>query len=137
MKKVLLMVLLVLCVALTGCNKYKTYTELSLDEFNKKLDNKDTFVMVIGKASCSACAAYKETMEEIIKDKQIEIFYLDLDKLDDDAYAKVHSKYVIESTPTTLFIRDGSEISAYVRLVGAAGYSKVIENLKNYGYIGD
>lgn len=134
MKKILIIVACLLC--LTGCTKYKDYTELTYDELNKKLDNKETFVLVIGSSTCSACAQYKETMKDVIKDKQVEIFYLDLYKLNDEDRAKVDSKYSIKGTPSTLFIKEGKE-DIYNRLGGAESYSTVIEKLKQHGFVGD
>jgi len=138
MKKILLaLALLISVIGLTGCSKYKTYTELSFDEFQNKLNNKDSFVIVMGSSTCSACAMYKKTMDEIIKDEQVEIFYLGLDKLDDTQYSKIYSKYVVKSTPTTIFFENGEEVSTYDRIVGSAGYSDVISKLKKYGVIGE
>lgn len=138
MKKVFMIISLLVCViGLTGCSKYKTYTELSFDEFQNKLNNKDSFVVVMGSSTCSACAMYKKTMQDVIKDKQVEIFYLGLDKLNDEQYSKIYSKYVIESTPTTIFIKDGTETTTYDRIIGAASYSKVVDALKKHGIIGE
>ena len=138
MKKIITLITIVLCtIGLTGCNKYTTYTELNYEGLQNKLNNKDTFVIVFGSSTCSACATYKKTMETVIKDNDIEIFYLGLDKLTEDEYSKIYSKYVIQSTPTTVFIKDGTETTTYDRIVGAAGYSSVIENLKKHGYVGE
>jgi len=137
LKKILLVATLLLCVVgLTGCNKYRTYTELSFKELQNKIDNKDSFVLVIGSNSCSACAIYKKTMEQVIKDKQVEIFYLDNDKLTEDESSKIYSKYVITGTPTTIFIENGVETSTYDRLYNV-GYNDVVNKLKKYGIIGE
>lgn len=137
MKKILLVVTLLFCiVGLTGCNKYRTYTELSFDSLQTKLDNKESFVLVIGSNTCSACAMYKKTMEEVIKDYQVEIFYLDNDKLTEEQSSKIYSKYVITGTPTTIFIENGTETSTYDRL-NNVGYSDVVNKLKKYGIIGE
>lgn len=138
MKKILLVITLLFCVVgLTGCNKYKTYTELSFDELQNKIDNKDSFVLVIGSNTCSACAMYKKTMEEVIKDKQVEIFYLDNDKLTVDESSKIYSKYIITGTPTTIFIKEGSETSTYDRINGAGSYTDIVNKLKKHGIIGE
>ena len=137
MKKVLLVLSIVLCIFLTGCKKYTTYTELNFQQFQNKIDNKDTFVLVVGSSTCSSCAMYKPTMEKVIKDKQIEIFYIDLNELSEEEYTKLYSKYVISKTPTTLFIKGGIEESPYNRIVGAISYSEIVESLKNNGYLGD
>lgn len=138
MKKILLLVTLVFCVfGLTGCNKYTTYTEISYSGLMEKIDNKDTFAVVFGSSTCSACAKYKINMEKVIKSEQVEIFYVGLDKLSDDDYNKVYSKFVINSTPTTVFFREGVEVSTYNRIVGAANSTEIIKNLKKNGIIGE
>lgn len=138
MKKILMVITLLLCtVSLTGCNKYSTYTELSYTELQTKLDNKETFVVVLGSSTCSACAVYKGTMEKVIKDKQVEIFYLDIAKLTSEDSSKFESKFVISATPTTVFIENGVETTTYNRIVGAASYTDVVKNLKKHGYIGE
>lgn len=135
MKKVLLAILGI--VLLTGCGGKKGYTELSFNDLQLKLGNKESFVLVIGSSTCSACAKYEETMKNVIKSEKVEIFYLDLNDLSDDEYSKIYSKYVIQSTPTTIFIKEGIETSTYDRIIGAAGYSDIVDNLKKHGVIGE
>lgn len=138
MKRIFLIASLLFCIiGLTGCNKYNTYVEVSYDELQEKINNKDSFALVIGSNTCSACANYKKNMEEVIKDYQIEIFYLDCDKLSDEQDSKLYSKYVINATPTTIFIKDGEEESTYDRIIGASGYSDIVKNLKKHGIIGE
>lgn len=135
MKKVLLAILGI--VLLIGCGSKNKYTELSFNDLQLKLGNKDSFVLVIGSSTCSACAKYEETMESVIKNEKVEIFYLDLNDLSDEEYSKIYSKYVIQSTPTTIFIKEGLEGSTYDRIIGAAGYSDIVDNLKKHGVIGE
>lgn len=136
MKKIFIFITLISIFVLTGCKK-GGYIRLSFDDLQLKLNDKDTFVLVIGSDTCSACAKYKTTMESVIKENKLDIYYLDLDSLTEEEYSKIYSKYVITSTPTTIFIKDGLETSTYDRIAGAASYSDIIENLKKHGYIGD
>lgn len=135
MKKVLLAILGI--VLLTGCGSKNGYTELSFNDLQLKLGNKDNFVLVIGSSTCSACAKYEETMKSVIKNEKVEIFYLDLNDLNNEEYSKIYSKYVVQSTPTTIFIKEGLETSTYDRIIGAAGYSDIVDNLKKQGVIGE
>jgi len=138
MKKILTIIaVFALTIVLTGCDKYTTYTEVNYDEFQTKLNNKETFVVVMGSSTCSACAKYKTTMEKIIKEYQVEIFYLGLDKLTDEENDKIYSKFVVNSTPTTIFINNGEEISTYNRLIGSQSYNDVVNSLKKHGIIGE
>lgn len=133
MKKILICLIAILLV---GCGNPK-YTEIDYNQLKEKLDNKDTFVLLIGSDTCSACASYETTMTKVMKDTKIEIFYVNLHLLSEEDYNKVYSKYVVNSTPTTIFIKDGEETTTYNRIVGAADYKTVIEKLEKLGYIGD
>lgn len=133
MKKIIMFLMIIL---LTGCGNPK-YTEISYEQLKEKLDNKDTFVLLLGSDTCSACANYKITMEKVMKDKKIEIFYVNLNLLSEQDYAKIYSKFVVNSTPTTIFIKDGEEISTYERLTKSEDYKTVVEKLEKLGYIGE
>ena len=133
MKKVLICLITILLV---GCGKPK-YTEINYEQLKEKLDNKETFVLLLGSDTCSACANYETTMTKVMKDTKIEIFYVNLHLLSEEDYNKVYSKFVVNSTPTTIFIKDGEETTTYNRIVGSADYKTVIEKLKTLGYIGD
>lgn len=134
MKKIVLVLITLFC--LVGCGK-RTYTELNYTELMNKLDNDDTFVLVMGSDTCSACAQYKITMEEVMKETKVEIFYLNLHALSEEDYSKIYSKFVVTSTPTTLFFKDGKETTTYDRVVGAANYNSIIGELKKHGYVGE
>ncbi len=133
MKKILIFLITILLV---GCGNPK-YTEINYEQLKEKLDNKETFVLLLGSDTCSACANYETTMTKVMKDTKIEIFYVNLHLLSEEDYNKVYSKFVVNSTPTTIFIKDGEETTTYNRIVGSADYKTVIEKLKTLGYIGD
>lgn len=127
---------MVLILFVTGCGGKSTYTELSYQQLVDKLENKDSFVLVIGSETCQHCADYKVTMEKVIKKNNIEIFYINLAGLSNEDYAKLYSKYTVSSTPTTLFIKNGEEESTYNRIAGAKSYADVVNTLKKQGYLG-
>lgn len=113
------------------------YTEINYQQLKTKMDNKETFVLLLGSDTCSACANYEVTMQKVMKDTKIEIFYVNLHNLSEEDYSKVYSKFVVKSTPTTIFIKDGEETTTYNRIIGAADYNTVVDKLKSLGYIGD
>ena len=133
MKKILICLMTILLV---GCGNPK-YTEINYEQLKQKLDNKDTFVLVFGSDTCSACASYEPIMQKVMKDKKIEIFYVNIHNLSDEGYSKIYSKFVITATPTTVFIKDGEQLSTYTRIVGSAKYEDVVDSLIKYGYVGD
>lgn len=133
MKKLLICLMTILLV---GCGNPK-YAEINYEQLKQKLDNKDTFVLLLGSDTCSACASYEKTMAKVMKDTKVGIFYVNLHNLSEEDYSKIYSKFVVTSTPTTIFIKDGEETSTYNRIIGAAKYEDVIDSLKKHGYIGE
>lgn len=137
MKKIIICFIALITLCLTGCGKkLTTYHELSYDDFMKKIENKESFPLVVGSSQCSHCADFKITMEKFIKDYQIEVYYIDVLSLTTEQYNEFVS-YVNfgGSTPTTVFITDGEEKTIYNRIVGALSYSKVVAKYKSTGYI--
>ena len=129
-------ILIILCALfLVGCSNPK-YTEISVTQFQEKLDAKESFILVIGSDTCSACKSYEPTMQKVMKDTNLDIFYINLHVLSDEDYSKIYSSYVVTSTPTTLFFKDGVETSTYDRIVGAVDNNEVIKKIEKLGYIG-
>lgn len=134
MKKIIILSLMCIFL-LTGCGKLKTYQEISFNEYNKMIEEKQSFILFIGSETCSACAVYKEYLNEVIKDYQVEVKYIDLDKVTEDEYNKMKARHFFTGTPTTIFITDGEEKSIYNRIDGSKEYSKIVEKFKENGYI--
>ena len=138
MKKIIgaLFVMIMGFSLLIGCsNKLNDYTSISYYEFNAKKDNKESFALVIGSSTCSACAKYKITMTEFIEKYQIEVFYIDISKLSDEDYASLKTEISFEGTPTTVFYESGKLTSYYNRLTGAEGLDTVINIFRDNGYL--
>jgi len=135
MKKILIM--LVSIFLITGCgNKLKTYTEITYDEYSKMIENKETFILFMGRESCPHCTEFKPTIEKIVKKYQIEVKYLDVSKLSSTEHSILKNKTFIENIPYTVFINEGS-LDTRVRLVGNRSYDTVVNALKKVGYINE
>lgn len=113
MKKVLILLTTIMIVALTGC-KYVGYKNISYEELTTKLNNNESFVFVIGSRDCRACTTYKGTMEEIMKDYDVSIYFIEIADLNEE---------------------DGKEKTTYDRIVGAADYETVKNALIKYNMI--
>lgn len=136
MKKII--IILISLILITGCgvNTEKGYTEINYIELQEKLDNKDDFIFYIGSAECSHCKDYGITLKEIKKNyPEVEVFYLDISKIQQFQHEKLYNKFPFDGTPTTVFIIDGSEESIYNRVEGNQPYDKVVEKFKSNGYI--
>ena len=86
MKKIKIISLLLLFVFLfTGCNKENKYLiEISYDEFNKKIENKETFFVEIMQDGCSYCEAFTPKLEEVLMEYEVTGYKLNLSKLSED-----------------------------------------------------
>lgn len=137
MKKICLVLLasFVLFCGLSCGKKLKTYTEINYVEYLEKINNNETFPLVIGSATCSACAVFKNTMDIFIKDYQVEVFFIDLSRVSEEEYNLLSSELTFDGTPTTVFIKDGKLTSYINRIDGAVRISNVKDIFRNNGYI--
>lgn len=143
MKK-LLYCILILIPLLGGCgNKLTTYEEISYDEFTKKIENKEDFILFIGSETCQHCAAFKDTVNSVVKNYQIKIYYIDINKFDDSEKNKFKTIINFNATPTTVFIKNGLELTdengnvTIYRISGNIAYEKVINKIKKAGFINE
>ena len=115
----------------------KSYlSKISYDEVIKKLDNKDTFVLLISQTTCSHCATYKPKLKEITKDYNLDIYYIDYDtESSSDQKDFLNYFHLSGATPTTMFIKEGHEVSVLNRLEGDFGVKKVVKQLQKLGFI--
>ena len=134
MNKIIILALLIVPLFLTGCTP-KTYEEVSYNKLKTMIDNKEDFILLIGAAHCSACEAYKPTLNKVITDYHLAVKYIDLDGLSDPEYEYVLANFDITGTPTIVFVKKGQEVSSQNRIVGNEKYSKTVEILKENGYI--
>lgn len=121
---------------LCGCSK-TTYDEISYSELNKMIDEKKDFILFIGSSSCSACAAYEITLNDIIEEYNVDVKYIDLSKLSKEDESALVSEFPISGTPATIFITNGDEEDTHNRIDGNQKKSKIIEKLEENGYIKD
>lgn len=134
MKKIL--ILFITLFMFTACGN-KTYDEISYDELNKMLEDKQDFILFIGSDTCSACNAYKGTLNDVIEEYGTDVKYIDLASLSEAQESSLISKFPITGTPTTVFITNGEEEDTHNRIVGSAKKSEIVEEFKDNGYIED
>ncbi len=136
MQKIIITLAILLgIVGLTGCGGPKTYDEISYSELQNLLENKEDFVLFIGSETCSACSAYRVTINKIVEEYGVDIKYLDIANLTEEQNSELVSEFPFSGTPTTIFVTSGEEEDSYNRINGNAKYSKVVEKLKENSYI--
>ena len=136
-KKIFVFGLIIMMVFMTSACKKKmtTYEEITYSEFQEKIKNKESFILFVGSKTCSACDRYKVTLNEIIKDYQVKVYYIDIANFDINEQREFLTIINFSSTPTTVFITNGEEKTVYNRIVGALPYSKIEKKLEKAGYI--
>ncbi len=135
MKRILLCLsVLFLLTGCTGTKPTKSYTEIGYSEYQKKLENKETFVLYIGSATCSHCQDLKPVLEKVITDYDLEIYYIDLSTLEAKEYNAVWDDANLGGTPTIVFVANGN-IKLFPRIEGAVSESVLIDRFRAAEYI--
>lgn len=98
-----------------------SYTSLSFigyDKYKELYDRNEKFVVVLGQTGCGACSSFKPIINEIAKEKELTIYYVDMLKLEDDGAYKLMDSLSyfkdLESwgTPLTLVIENKEVIAS-------------------------
>lgn len=132
---ILLITIIIFLVYNNNMNKSKL-VKINLDKVEEKINNKDTFILCVSSSTCINCERYLPKLEEISRDYNLEIFYIEVDKLSSKELTEF--KNVIsfdDATPVTLFIKNGVENTASNRIFGNVSNDKIIEKFKKNGFI--
>lgn len=113
----------------------KHLVELNYSELQEKIDNKESFILVISKTDCPHCQAFKPIFKEVLSKHDIIAYEIRIDTLTKEESNKFSYIANISGTPTTIFIVNGEEKSTSTRLVGEANSDKIETRLKALGYI--
>lgn len=136
---IIAIVILVLLLSFLIINKAISkgnLVELTYDEFVQKIDNEESFVLCISLTTCSHCATYKPKLESVAKDYGIDLYYIDIDKYsgeEQEEFEKIIN--FNDSTPTTVFLKNGKETTASNRINGDVSTSRIIDKLKSNDFI--
>ena len=109
--------------------------EISFNEFNSKIENKETFILYVGNKNCHNCVSYEPVLKEVLKENNLTAYKLDNSKLSEDEFDKLNDKFSISGTPTIIFVNKGDEETTLNRIVGNTSKESTIEKFKTNGYI--
>lgn len=136
MKKFTFVFLLLVFISfISGCSNKSYLKELSYNELNNKLNSKESFFFVLVQDGCSHCASFTPKLETVLKEYDITGYKVNLSKLKESERKKLNEIISFDGTPTTIFIKDGIEESIMQRINGNQPKEKIINKLKNNGYI--
>ncbi len=131
---VFVIILGVLLITNSMSNKYGLF-ELKYDEVIEKFDNKESFVLVISQTQCNHCISYKPVLRSVSKEYKIKTYYIDVDLLSDKETEELKKYVSYSDTPSTLFIKNGTESTRANRIVGEANEEKIVSKLKQNDFI--
>ena len=142
MKKNLIIICTVILVIILGIllfvngnsGKYGLF-ELKYDDVIEKFNNKEDFVLVISQTTCEHCISYKPVLRSVSKKNKIKTYYIDVDLLNDKETEGLKKYVSYSDTPSTLFIKDGTESTRANRIVGEATEEKIVSKLKQNNFI--
>lgn len=94
--------------------------QLTYEEYIKKVENKDAFVLIIERATCSHCVTYMPIAEGFAKDNGVPMYYVDTDTFSSDDWSGfeksntfLRKKSGNWGTPTTIVLV-GSKAIDYI-----------------------
>lgn len=135
MKKILVSLIIGL-IFITGCftntSKYTKPIELTYKKYNEKLENDESFAMLIWRTGCTHCEDFEPKLNKVIKNYDLEIYSINTEDLDDNEYAKLENKTFISGTPTLVIFENGKYKT---KLVGDKEEAEVINFLKQNNFI--
>ena len=124
-----------------GCG-HGSIEEISFSDYKQMVENKESFILFIGSSTCSHCAEFKITLQEVIENYNVDFKYIDIANFTPEERTSFSNSISFDGTPTTVFIVEGVDNSCTLfscdktkRIEGAQSYQKTIEMLKNNGYI--
>lgn len=133
------LILIIICVLLFIVINYEgNLIKLNYNEIIEKIENKDDFVLCISAKKCVHCQEYKPKLKKISNQYDIKIYYVNTNELTDAEYERFKKEFSFDGgTPTTIFFKDGEEKTTATRIEGNVKTEKIIEKLKNNGFINE
>ena len=112
--------------------------DLSYEEVLEKINNKESFILCVSASDCIHCKDYKPKLSRVSVKYGITIYYTDVDTFEKEDLDEFKTKFSFDgSTPTTIFFKDGEEKTTATRIEGNVSFDKIVNKLKNNGFINE
>ena len=132
----IILVLSITTITLVSRDKY--LIKLTYEEILEKIENKDNFVLCVSASECIHCKEYKPKLKKVAKEYNIIIYYTNTDSFTKEQYEEFKTKFSFDGgTPTTIFFKNGEEKTTANRIEGNVKIDKIINKLKNNGFIAE
>lgn len=128
----LVLVIILGCFVMKSDNNEPTYElpltitgdaglhQLTYSEYKEKVDNDESFVLIIERATCSHCVSYMPVAENFAKDNSVPMYYVDTDTFSYEEWEKFEktNTYLKKAngnwgTPTTIVLA-GNQALDYI-----------------------
>lgn len=112
------------------------FNEISYKELMKKIDNKETFAIMIKKDDCQYCELYFPKLQRIVNENKIKnIYYINLSNLSKEDKESLQDLITFSGTPQTIFFVEGKEQDTYTRINGNQESKYIKMKLTKMGYL--
>ncbi len=134
MKKFLIILMGLLLI---GCAQENKLIEIKYQDWEKKLEKKETFILYIGAQDCPFCTRYEKVLKRVMNEYKVEVHYINIDDETMTLEEKKGLNDIVNysGTPTTVFIKGGVVGGQYNRISGYTTSEKVIKAFTKNGYI--
>ena len=132
---IIIFLLLISCFVLFKSLTKNNLTEISMKKYYELIDNKESFIIEVMKDDCSHCIAFRPKLIEVTNKYNIDVYYINVGKLNSADYKKFMKDANVDGTPTLIFYEDGYEETEAARIVGNASTTKLIEKFKENNII--
>lgn len=129
------LILLIILFIVNHTDRKSYFQEIKYKEVIEKIENKESFVLMLSQTTCSHCLDFKPKIENVANEYKINIYYLETNLLSKKENADFKKYISYSGTPTTVFIIEGSEKTVANRLNGSVPENKIIDKLKSNGFI--
>lgn len=132
----LIIIGIIVALLIKNLDKDKYIINVNYKELVEKINNKEDFVLYIGKNGCSACEEFNPKFTNIVNKYKVKVYYLDLSTYSDEELKYVTNNISFTGTPTVVFMIKGKDsLNSDTKIVGNISESRIITKLKNRGYI--
>lgn len=128
--------LCLLILFISGCEK-NYMKEISYSEYEKLIEDKETFILEVMKTDCSACINFEPKIKAVANEYKLEIKYINIANLSDEEHDALTKKTGVSATPTVIFYNDGEEKTVASRINGSVSKEKIITKFKANGFIAE
>ena len=111
------------------------FKEIKYNELIKKIENDESFDVVLSQTTCNHCASFKPKMKRVANKYKLDVYYIEVDLLSKEESTEFKKYINFEGTPVTVFIKNGEETSIATRIDGNKKTDVIEKKLKSNGFI--